>query len=64
MEHSKCKKCGKTDSIIKTLVCRDCDSPANLNDYGQPLANLCRDCCPTGHGTRKEDSYEKISEEA
>jgi len=27
----------------KIMVCPDC---------GDPTAKLCRDCCPTGHGTK------------
>lgn len=56
MKHKRiwlvCAKCGKKDESTKTHVgtdvvmrCRDC---ANSTD---PHATMCRDCCPTGHGT-------------
>ncbi len=29
-----------------TMSCKDCSCPDNSK------ATMCRDCCPTGHGTR------------
>ena len=56
----KCADCGKTDKTEKgyigtqpTMVCPDCNK-GNTNKYGAPLAQLCRGCCPTGHGTHFE----------
>ena len=57
-----CSVCGKTDKTDTTVVphhigtkvvmgCPDC-SQGKTNDYGKPVASMCRDCCPTGHGTR------------
>lgn len=58
----RCAKCGKIDKTDKSVIphhigtktimgCKDC-SYGKLNSYGHPIASMCRDCCPTGHGTR------------
>lgn len=58
----KCEKCGKVDKTDETVTphhigtresmgCRHC-SNGKVNAYGNPVASMCRDCCPTGHGTR------------
>jgi len=61
MYYVNCRKCGKVDKPNRTsmphnvgtstkMVCRDCsDFP------GDGRAKLCRDCCPTGHGTRFQE---------
>lgn len=50
----KCIKCGKVDKPTEqprntgtstTMRCVDCDT-------GDMRAKMCRNCCPTGHGTR------------
>ena len=55
MKHKwlKCSKCGVVDKSDKTHVgtkdvmrCEDCAAS------GDPHATMCRNCCPTGHGTR------------
>lgn len=65
MKYLKCAKCKKIDKPQKAVIengivivpyncgtaidmrCPDC------NEFGKPYAILCRDCCPTGHGTRR-----------
>ncbi len=67
IEFLTCKKCHVEDrnrpspsfhvGTSKSMVCPDCaDGRTNL--YGQLLASLCRDCCPTGHGTHERRSGE------
>ena len=53
-----CPQCGKIDNnkhvgTLKIMSCPDC-CQGELNSYNKPLAGLCRDCCPTGHGTHTE----------
>jgi len=56
-----CKVCGRVDindyninphhiGTRRTMVCYDCGEI--LNDAGHPQASMCRNCCPTGHGTK------------
>ena len=56
MKFVKCKKCGKLDNTKHigtsiTMICPDCNQ-GKLNKYGKPLAELCRKCCKTNHGTK------------
>ena len=52
-----CNKCSKVDKTEKGytgtqshMVCEDCNIDAR-NIQNLPLAQMCRNCCPTGHGT-------------
>ncbi len=56
-KYVRCKKCGivdtgKTGTSI-TMICKDCNQ-GKLNKYGRPLAELCRKCCPSHHGTTSQ----------
>lgn len=56
MEYLTCPKCGVLDNkkhigTAVTMVCPDCNQ-GEKNKYHQPLAGLCRECCPTGYGTK------------
>jgi hypothetical protein len=52
-EFITCVKCGKHDigETSTKMICPDCNNGTRKNTYGSPLAMLCRECCPTGHGT-------------
>ena len=57
ISYLRCKQCGKVDFGNKLnygtqtdMTCQDC-TDGSTNKYGMELANMCRDCCPTGHGT-------------
>ena len=57
-----CSICGKEDKTEGnkvgtkwSLICPDCNDGI-INKYNQPLATLCRECCPTGHGTRIKEA--------
>jgi hypothetical protein len=54
----RCLKCGHIDinapthtGTASTMCCPDCNQ-GKVNKYGAKLAQYCRNCCPTGHGTR------------
>jgi len=60
---SKCKQKAETKTnviphIIGTSIkmhCSDCDGlehPIDMPRYQGGLATMCRECCPTGHGTK------------
>lgn len=58
-EALKCGKCGKVDAVTDIrMVCPDC-TDGNLNKHGGKLAAMCRECCPTGHGTHNKATAEE-----
>lgn len=68
MKYLKCTKCGVVDKSTKrpryigtseTMVCPDCNI-GKLNKYNKPLAEMCRNCCPTKHGTKVPGLHEGV----
>lgn len=52
-----CTKCGKRDvskpghtGTSTVMRCPDCEGPDGTPSL-MGHASMCRDCCPTGHGT-------------
>jgi len=37
------------------MRCTDCCDPNNVSIPNNYYATMCRDCCPTGHGTHGEN---------
>lgn len=62
----RCSKCGKSDfptndqpGTSTLMRCPDCCKPYGSGDgerLSPPYADMCRDCCPTGHQTHGEVS--------
>ena len=48
-EYVICTKCGKHDKPDKTIVPHNPGTCTKMECLD--CINLCRDCCPTGHGT-------------
>lgn len=53
-----CLECGQIDydkpgyvGTSTLMTCPDCNK-GKMNKYNQPLAQLCRKCCPTWHQTK------------
>ena len=61
-KYVKCTKCATLDisrpghvGTKDSMRCIDCGGVSSTEYQGRPLGNFassCRNCCPTGHGTR------------
>lgn len=59
IKYLKCAQCGKKDEgrggTATTMRCPDCGGVERVTAQGIRIggaAQLCRDCCPSGHETR------------